>query len=492
MRATSGRRPSSGTLRKLAWFHRWLGVATCLVFALWFASGAVMLFQPFPSLPRSAQLSLQAPVQRAAVTIWPRAVASAPGEPVTALRLVQRSDAPAYIVTTASDSFAVDARSGRRLTDLTPREAEAAARAVRLAQAPSAAVEYDQWVVHNRFDPLRPLFRLDLADDTGTSLYLSARTGEFVQRTTLSDRAWNWVGAVLHWVYFTPLRASFTAWDRTVWILSLIALLVAIAGAILGVARTLVALRQRRPALTFYRLRWMRWHHLLGLFSGLFVLTWALSGWLSMDHGRLFSRGQLTTDQHSRYTGAPMADALPSQLPRAAPEATRQFDFTVVAGRPLTVAWQPDGSALTFGSGAAPLNAAAMRDLIGEAASRAFATGKGFRAAPIDPAGTYAKAEGWPATAVRVDLADNGLPDVYSDGVDGRLLTVMDDSRASYEWIYYALHTFNVPGLTTRPLLRKTLVVIPLLLGFIFSITGVVLGFQRLRKASRSNQGAMR
>lgn len=63
------------------------------------------------------------------------------------------------------------------------------------------------------------------------------------------------------------------------------------AGVILGVIRTLAGQRQRKPTLTFYRLKWMRWHHLMGLFAGIFVLTWILSGWLSMDHGRLFSRG---------------------------------------------------------------------------------------------------------------------------------------------------------------------------------------------------------
>jgi heme exporter protein D len=36
------------------------------------------------------------------------------------------------------------------------------------------------------------------------------------------------------------------------------------------------------------------------------------------------------------------------------------------------------------------------------------------------------------------------------------MLTVMSGRRAAYAWIYYALHTFNVPALTTHPVLRKT------------------------------------
>jgi uncharacterized iron-regulated membrane protein len=480
---SKARRWKNQATKKLAWFHRWLGVATCLVFTLWFASGAVMLFKPFPSLPRAEQFRLEAPIALDAVTISPRAAAHAGAEPLLALRLVQRGAAPAYIATTASKSIAIDAGSGKRLPDLTADTAAASGRTtLGAATAPSPLFDYDQWIVHNHFDPLRPFYRLDANDDAGTSLYLSAKTGEFVQRTRFADRAWNWVGAVLHWAYFTPLRASFTAWDRTVWILSFIALLVAITGTILGVVRTVAAQRQRTPSLTFYRLRWMRWHHLLGLFASIFVLTWILSGWLSMDHGRLFSRGAPTAEQLARYEGTRLADALPTMKMAAIPAGTKQLDFTVVGGQLLATAWQSDGTALTLGANGTRLSPATIRDQIGNAARAAFPGAPSFDIAPIDPTATYALAEGWPASAVRVRLGA-GLPDVYADGADGRLLTVMNDSRASYAWIYYALHTFNFPGLTTRPLLRQTLVLIPLMLGFLFSITGVVLGIQRLRKS---------
>jgi hypothetical protein len=68
-------------LPALVWFHRWLGVATCLIFAAWFASGTIMLFQPFPSLPHPAQMALQAPVDGAQIRVTPaKAVASVRGK----------------------------------------------------------------------------------------------------------------------------------------------------------------------------------------------------------------------------------------------------------------------------------------------------------------------------------------------------------------------------------------------------------------------------
>src|SRR5580704_6971063 len=40
----------SSVNRWLTWFHRWAGVVLCLLFAAWFASGAVLHFVGFPSL----------------------------------------------------------------------------------------------------------------------------------------------------------------------------------------------------------------------------------------------------------------------------------------------------------------------------------------------------------------------------------------------------------------------------------------------------------
>jgi hypothetical protein len=58
----------------------------------------------------------------------------------------------------------------------------------------------------------------------------------------------------------------------------------------------------------------------------------------------------------------------------------------------------------------------------------------------------------------------------------------MDPSRRSYAWIYYALHTFQFPGLIGHPAVRTVLVLALLALGFTASATGVVLSIKRLRR----------
>ena len=97
--------------------------------------------------------------------------------------------------------------------------------------------DYDQWTVPNGFDRHRPLYRIALNDDAGTELYVSSVTGEVVLDTTRRERAWNYVGSVTHWIYPRLLRRSHGAWDATVWSLSLVALIAAISGSVLGILR---------------------------------------------------------------------------------------------------------------------------------------------------------------------------------------------------------------------------------------------------------------
>ncbi|WP_308163814.1 hypothetical protein [Bradyrhizobium sp. SRL28] len=79
--------------------HRWLGIAFSLLFAMWFATGIVMHFVPFPSLTEAERIADLTPLDTAGVTIGPREAIRASGiEDATRVRLIQRSDGPVYVV----------------------------------------------------------------------------------------------------------------------------------------------------------------------------------------------------------------------------------------------------------------------------------------------------------------------------------------------------------------------------------------------------------
>ena len=48
----------------------------------------------------------------------------------------------------------------------------------------------------------------------------------------------------------------------------------------------------------------------MGLVTGLIIVSWIFSGWLSMDHGRIFSTPNPTEEQITALRGGPLAEIL--------------------------------------------------------------------------------------------------------------------------------------------------------------------------------------
>jgi hypothetical protein len=65
------------------------------------------------------------------------------------------------------------------------------------------------------------------------------------------------------------------------------------------------------------------------------------------------------------------------------------------------------------------------------------------------------------------------------------MLEKLDPSRRAYRWLYGALHNLDFPALAARPSLRTGLVLTLCAAGLAFSLTGVVIGWRRLRRRSR-------
>lgn len=475
--------------RWLTWFHRWSGVVLCLLFIAWFASGAVLLYVPYPSLAESERLAHSEVVDTSRVTRSPAtALAQAPG--AKQLALISVAGHPMYL------AYAADGKPVAVPGDDAPAPALFSASAAQVVaerfgdsrvSRVDGPLEYDQWIVHQRFDPFRPFYRVRLDDAARTELYVSGRTGQVLQRTRGTERAWNWCGAVLHWIYFTPLRKSWSAWNQTVWWLSLVALLASVAGTWLGIHRFLKTRGAGRSNWSPFR-GWMKWHHVIGLFASVIVLFWMLSGWLSMDHGRLFSKGSVASDVAARYQGVSLdtvARAVPLRLlPNIGPAA--EIRFGAVAGRPFAAArgGAPPAPRVLWldAPDAAPMSAIPSPVLMAGLKMGWREQGV-LRVAPTSSRDFYAVAESLGDTAQPFDVGQSRPLRVYVDGVTGQLLVVMDTSRRAYAWVYYALHTLNFPGLLGRPTTRAILVLVLLCVGLIFSGTGAVLGYRRLRRS---------
>lgn len=469
-------------LNAIVLLHRWLGIAFALLFAMWFATGMVMHFVPFPSLTETDRFAGLSPIAGAPSAIGPGDAVKASGITDAArVRLIQRSDGPVYVVSGLAVTKAVRATDGTDAAITSPDLARAAVslyarnRGIESTQVSVDLADYDQWSVPNGFDRYRPLYRVALGDIEGTEVYVASTTGEIVLQTTRHARVWNYVGSVVHWIYPTVLRRDWALWDRVVSNGSLLAVLVALLGAALGVVR----IRRRRGRLgTPYR-GWHAWHHVLGLVATIFVLTWSISGWLSMDHGRLFSRGQLTPAETA--VASPLLDwrKLTTAWPPLA-SGTREVEWFAFDGR----FDRRDRVALdrqVVSRAGEPLRASPSGLLdateIQHMTARLGVNCGAPTILPDDDA--YAIASLLPGAPVDRVVCGDVWFDI--DAASGTVLQRLDSSRRAYRWAYTALHTLDFPVLLRYPGIRTALVLGLCSLGLLFSLTGIVIGWRRLR-----------
>jgi PepSY-associated TM region len=468
------------SLRPLILLHRYFGVAFCLLFAMWFASGIVMHFVPFPALSESDRIAALLPIDLTRVNYSPaQAVAASEIGELVRVRLIQRADVPVYIVSSSDKTEAL------RATDLGDAGVRSAETAVVLA-APrerhshlenmSATIAMqiwaDQWTVSQQYDPHRPLYRVPLNDPAGTDRYVSGATGEIVLTSTRGQRWWNYLGSVAHWIYAVPLRKHLHVWTEVLRWLAFLASVAVGLGAAIGISR--IGLKGLRLASPYGGLQ--AWHHWFGLICLPFVFTWIISGWFSLDEGQLFSSGKLTRTQVQAITGRPDWQSLPPDELRGVSATAHEVEWFAFNGRIYRrELFGPDAA---VDASATTVRRAFLRpdeiDLalrnLREPCDPSFA---------IDGADEYAAISTMPhAPVFRAICAANWF---HVDGSNGVIIEQLDRSRRAYRWLFAGLHTLNFPFLAAHSALRTVLIVFFCGCGFVFSVTGIVLAQRRIR-----------
>ncbi|MCW1429508.1 PepSY domain-containing protein [Novosphingobium sp. JCM 18896] len=498
------RSPATGALwraakRFLYVFHRWTGIVLCLFFAVWFVSGVVMMYVPFPSFRASERIAGAAPIDWARVRVAPDAALARLHESAfpEEMRLGMSGQVPVYHIVTEDGRRAVSAETGQEIRAVDTRQAGAIAAAfVGAPVASTAAVSQDQWVVTRAYKKIAPFWRVRLTDPAATDVYVVQRTGEIVQNTTADERFWNWLGAVPHWIYFEALRVFQEPWRQTVLWTSGVGLLGAIAGIWIGLLRVRLAKRYKSGSVSPYR-GWMKWHHVIGLVGGLFVVTWVFSGWLSMSPwGGLRDEDKGVAE---RYAGTgPGFAATDLRRLAATAGAARELEFRYLDGMPVIVAWHdPERKSLLDGATGEPL--ALPQDRIAAIARAAVTDGRLVRVQRLERYDSYWYATGdprrdaRPLPVLRLVFDDPAETWLHVDPATGTLLARTGSGGRSYRWLFAALHSFDLPFLLENRWLRDLLMWLFSAAGLAVSISGVVIGWRRLRppaKALRAPGGA--
>ena len=520
-------RPTALLKRSLIFLHRWVGVALSVIFLLWFASGIVMMYWSFPGVTAEDRIERLPDLDPAQIKVSPE-------EAVAALR---REQPPGQIRLTSFDGRPVyrfggggrggggrrgggaamvyaDDGSVREDADEEMVDRAAAAWARRpLGEANKQSVEeVDQWTVAGALRDMRPLYKYSWPD--GQQVYVNGTTAEVVQYTTTASRIWAYLGAIPHWLYFTPLRKNQPQWFSFVVWSSLIGTVTAAMGVVIAIWMLSPKKRYRYAgARTSIPYRgWKRWHTIIGLVFGVVTTTWAFSGLLSMGPFPIVNRlTELTvpTPPAPEGGGGPrggrggvgrgpnLAAALRGrggQLSAYAAKDVRaaiasvgdfgvkELEYTSFAGEPLYLATNGRGETRIVpvrGEPKASFEVDEVMRIVQEAAAQELAD---LRVMHEYDAYYLDRRREAPLPVVYAEMNDPVRTRYYIDPKTARVVGNYSARNWVSRWLYHGLHSLDFPFLYNyRPL--WDIVVITLMLGgTALCITSLVLTYRVLAR----------
>ena len=510
---------ASTLLRKYAMLiHRWMGVAFCVLFLVWFLSGIVMMYWSFPEVSEAERLGRAEPLDASRIQTIQISPEEAYrrlelGSPPDRVRINVLDGRPVYRFHYGADQLIAYADTGE------PVYAIAGEQALRIAAAwtaqPASAAEFrglieeaDQWTLSG-YAALRPLFQYAWPD--GEEVYVSQLTGEVVQHTTSESRFWAYLGAIPHWLYFAPLRKNQPLWyDIVVWS-SGIGTVMTIFGIVVGIWlyspskrrfrfrgdkaaareepglwRAIVS-PQGRSSIPYTGQK--RWHTMLGLVFGLFVCTWTFSGMLSMGPFD-WQGGRGSVNLREALRGAEWRpEPFSTESPREALSrvgsslAVKEVELQFFAGEPVYLATEAPQRSLII-----PALGSPQQQFDAERLREAIARGAGAHSlAEVRVVSEYEayyidREYGLPLPALFVRLDDSAGSMYYVDLRTARLVQSYGTGARWNRWLYHGLHSFDLPWLYRYRPAWDVAVLILMLGGTGLCITSVVIAWRRLRR----------
>lgn len=489
--------------------HRWLGIVLCLFMAMWYFSGVVMMYVGYPKLAPAERLAhLPDLVLPEACCVSPQQALAATGLEVRAtaeFRLAMVGETPYWLVGEARrGQFAVNALSGALVKSFDARHAVTVAGFYAPDSQPRLleTVSGDIFTVSRALDPHRPLHRLALDDAEGTELYVSSRTGEVIRDSTRVERFWNWGGSILHWLY--PLKGEWLdPWRADIIIyLSLFGTLLSVVGLWVGLLRWRFRGTYSSGSRSPYRVAWMKWHHLTGLAFGLVTITWIFSGLLSMNPWKVFESPGVRPDLGA-LAGIRLERASPLVFPAEAIARAgfpvRELSFRLFNGHPYYMLQAADGqSALLAADDPSTKPFERFSDAEMSQVGQRLMPGISVKSIErLESYDTYYYARR-PHTmsghverrlpVLRVVYDDPQHTWLHLDPYNGTIQSRIDDNGRLKRWLFNFLHSWDAWGWTnSRPAWDIALVFLSGG-GFALCVTGVVIGWRRLRRPARAAQ----
>ncbi|GGD96665.1 hypothetical protein GCM10011515_15620 [Tsuneonella deserti] len=186
--------------------HKWIGLVIGAQFLLWTLSGAAMALLPMDEVAGGPARNQDTRPNLSTIDRWPEVQKQLGGIAVESLKVRTLLGREVYEISTPTRTLLFDAKSATTI-----RVDEQTARDIALSSHPAAApvksvdalTELPMAVREHKL----PIWRVNFADDRGSSYFVSGSTGEVLERRTSAWRLWDFFW-MLHIMDYGE-RASF-------------------------------------------------------------------------------------------------------------------------------------------------------------------------------------------------------------------------------------------------------------------------------------------
>ncbi len=465
----------------------------CLLFALWFASGVIMMYVEYPELTESERLEQLPILNIEAVSLTPLEASSRAGLTTvfSSVKLTSILDRPAYEYGGVDGrKYFVFADNGEKISGVGEGAALQAARLSGLASRDSspsydALVDIDQWSISGTHNVFRPLHRINMNDGDGRVLYVSDLSAQVVLDTTGAERFWNWLGSTVHWVYPLQLRKNAALWTDVVVYTSLVGIVSVVTGGIIGLMR--IRLRSPYDILSSSPYKgWMKWHHLLGLFSLIFISTFIFSGLMSMGPWGVFNSASSPIPQITRYYGSDTLrlSNLPMPESSAAASGVKEIQWHQLQGfYYYSMVSSPAELEVRFADSRDPHAPTILRELVDSAIPNLLpqASLQSLELVGEEDSYYYSRHNNFrPLPVYRATFDDAESTWYHIDPRNGAIVNRVTDASRLERWLFNGLHSLDFQILLRHRPLWDVVMILLSLFGLLFSVTAVVIGWRRL------------
>lgn len=259
--------------------HKYLGTLMSFLFLMWCLTGFVLLFVGFPHASRQERYIELEPFSDSSLeSILPLDDALAKGVSVEMC-----NDRPVYRIKKGKKlQVVVDAQTLTLIDSFSLKDCESIA--LNFLEGDISHTdkvsELDSWIPWSYYKPLLPFYKFYYNDDAHSVVYASSVIGAVVQETTRYTRWMARIGAIPHWVYFKQIKSNDGVYKTLITVLGIIGFVACLSGLILGLIRMKRNARGQVMGLSVFKKRMYRYHHVFGLFVGVFLSAYILSGLL--------------------------------------------------------------------------------------------------------------------------------------------------------------------------------------------------------------------